>query len=444
MLRDIDWDIAQLTCNNEQRNSSSFHFTPMTASRCTLHRSTNSRPSSANAMNLGKDFSTGNDISLSTDALRRHVYIIGKSGVGKSALLEHLALTLIEEGYGVGLLDPHGDLVQKVADCMPVNRTQDTIYWEPFDTSHIIGFNPLKDIDKDNRPLVAENVISAFSHVWGLNNQHTPRLLHILRNSIRLLLDNSDTSLIDLQPLLTDSAYRHKLLRHSTDVTVTAFWEAEFESWNDRQRGEYIASLQNKVGALVSNPAMRGILSHSAIHPQTIMDTGKVLLVNLAKGKLGEESSALLGALLTTGFAQAAYSRGENRRDFVLIIDEFQSFTTTAFAQILSEARKYGLSLVVAHQFLSQVPDYLQDAVIGTANTVIVFRCGAKDAPLLAAELDLDQPRQLKYIPNYRAILRTPDNLGVRHMATYPPQPPGKRLAAVRRRTRARYGLTQP
>lgn len=393
-------------------------------------------------MNLGKDFLTGNDIPLSKDALRRHLYIIGKSGVGKSALLEHLTLTLIDEGYGVALLDPHGDLAHKIADCMPVHRTEDTVYWEPFDTSHIIGFNPLKDIEKDKRPLAAENIISAFSHVWGLSNQHTPRLLHILRNAVRLLLDNRDVSLIDLQPLLTERAYRQRLLRHSSDVTVTGFFEMEFDAWNDRQRGEYIASLQNKVGALVSNPAMRSILSHDAIHPQTIMDKGRVLLVNLAKGQLGDESSSLLGALLTSGFAQAAYSRREQRRDFVLIIDEFQNFTTTAFAEILSEARKYGLALIVAHQFMSQVPDSLQDAVIGTANTIVVFRCGARDAPILASELDLDQPRRLKNLPNYQALARTADDPQVHLLATYPPNAPGGRLRAVRRRTRARHGRT--
>ena len=390
-------------------------------------------------MNLGTDISSQKDIQISADELRRHLYIVGKSGTGKSVLLEHIALTLIEDGYGVCVLDPHGDLAEKIADTLPDSRFwRDCTYWEPFDDTHIIGYNPLAGIEKDNRPLVAENVLSAFSHVWGLSNQYTPRLLHILRNSLRLLLDNPETSLIDLQPLLTDRAYRIRLLRNVTDETVATFWEHEFGAWNDRQRNEYIASLQNKVGALVSSPIMRGILSRSSLHPQRIMDEGKVLLVNLSKGKLGEESSSLLGALLTTGFAQAAYKRGDNRRDFVLIIDEFQSFTTTAFAQILSEARKYGLSLVVAHQFLSQVPEQLQDAVIGTANTIVVFRCGAKDAPILGAELDVDQPRRLKNLPNYEALIRTPNSPDVRQMRTYPPAASRARLNAVRKRTRAR------
>ena len=394
-------------------------------------------------MKLGTDIPTGKDIVLSTDALRRHLYIVGKSGTGKSVFLEHLALSLIEEGFGVCVLDPHGDLVEKIAHSIPDNRFwKDVLYWEPFDTSHVIGYNPLKDIPVERRPLVTENILSAFSHVWGLSNQHTPRLLHILRNSIRLLLDNHDTSLIDLQRLLVSDFYRLDLLKHCTDYTVRTFWDDEYGKWNAKQRAEYIASLQNKIGALVSNPAMREILSHDYLNPGTLMNKQRVLLANLSKGKLGEESSSLLGSLLTSGFSQAAHERAsipeEHRKDFVLIIDEFQNFTTTAFTGILSEARKYRLSLIVAHQFMSQLPQDLQDAVIGTANTLITFRVGARDAPILSAELDLDQPRQLKNIPNYQAILRTPDSPDVRHMATYPPRPPGKRLEAVRSRTRAR------
>ena len=390
-------------------------------------------------MNLGTHLSNHNTIPLSRDALRRHLYVVGKSGTGKSAFLEHITLSLINEGYGVCLLDPHGDLAEKIADTAV---HQNLIYWEPFDTAHIIGYNPLKDIPYDRRPVAAENILSAFSHVWGLSNQQTPRLLHILRNSIRLLLDKGDGSLIDLQRLLTDKPWRDQILRIELDDTVTAFWLNEYDAWNPKQRAEYIASLQNKVGALVSNPAMRGILSHSYLNPSQLMNEGHVLLANLSKGKLGEESSSLLGSLLTSGFAQAAHERAAmpeaERRDFVLIIDEFQNFTTTAFAGILSEARKYRLSLVVAHQFMSQLPDYLQDAVIGTANTLVAFRVGARDAPILGAELDLDNPRRLKNVPNYQALVRTADDPQVHQMATFPPTPSRNRLNAARKRTRAR------
>jgi type IV secretory pathway TraG/TraD family ATPase VirD4 len=360
-------------------------------------------------------------------------------------LLDNLITDLIENGSGCCLIDPHGDLAEAVASRVPQKRINDVIYFDPADLSYSLGYDPLACTATDNRPLVAENVLSAFAHVWGLSAQHTPRLLHILRNALRLLLDNQET-LLGLPRLLTNDRYRTRLLKRCEDATVLMFWEDEFGRWNDRQRSEYLASLQNKLGALMSNPTMRNTLSHSTLDLATAMNQGQVLVCNLAKGRLGEETSNLLGALLATGFAQAAHGRAaipeDERRDFTIFIDEFQNFTTSSFADMLSEARKYRLSLVVAHQFLSQVPESLQDAVIGTANTTIVFRCGANDAPLLASELDLDQPRELKNVPNYRAIVRTlqdgfPGN--VHRIQTVPPRPIGKRLAAVRKRTRARY-----
>jgi type IV secretory pathway TraG/TraD family ATPase VirD4 len=397
-------------------------------------------------MILGTDYvSTNEPLRLSTDALRRHLYIVGKSGTGKSVLLDNLITDLIENGSGCCLIDPHGDLAEAVASRVPQKRINDVIYFDPADLSYSLGYDPLACTATDNRPLVAENVLSAFAHVWGLSAQHTPRLLHILRNALRLLLDNQET-LLGLPRLLTNDRYRTRLLKRCEDATVLMFWEDEFGRWNDRQRSEYLASLQNKLGALMSNPTMRNTLSHSTLDLATAMNQGQVLVCNLAKGRLGEETSNLLGALLATGFAQAAHGRAaipeDERRDFTIFIDEFQNFTTSSFADMLSEARKYRLSLVVAHQFLSQVPESLQDAVIGTANTTIVFRCGANDAPLLASELDLDQPRELKNVPNYRAIVRTlqdgfPGN--VHRIQTVPPRPIGKRLAAVRKRTRARY-----
>jgi len=397
-------------------------------------------------MILGTDYiSTNKPVRLSTDALRRHLYIVGKSGTGKSVLLDNLITDLIESGSGCCLIDPHGDLAEAVASRIPQKRINDVIYFDPADLSYSLGYNPLKSTATDNRPLVAENVLSAFAHVWGLSAQHTPRLLHILRNALRLLLDNQET-LLALSLLLIENRYRTRLLKRCEDPTVRLFWEEEFGRWNDRQRAEYLASLQNKLGALMSNPTMRNTLSHSTLDLATVMSGGQVLVCNLSKGKLGEETSDLLGALLATGFAQAAHGRAAipegQRRDFTLLIDEFQNFTTSAFVDILSEARKYRLSLVVAHQFLSQVPEALQDAVIGTANTTIVFRCGANDAPFLASELDLDQPRELKNLPNYHALVRTlqdgfPGNC--RHIQTVPPKPAGTRLDAVKRRTRARY-----
>jgi hypothetical protein len=226
------------------------------------------------------------------------------------------------------------------------------------------------------------------------------------------------------------------------------FWQEEFVGYNDRLRSDAISAIQNKAGAFVSNPAIRNIIGQErgTIHPATVMDTGKVLICNLSKGRLGEETSSLLGALLTSGFAQAAQGRAtipeEQRRDFSLYVDEFQNFATTSFATILAEARKYRLSLVMAHQFLSQVPDFLQDAVIGTANTMIAFRVGATDAPLLASELGLDNPQALKDLPNFEAWVKTIENgvPGNAHwVRTLPPRETLRRLPAVRNRTHARY-----
>jgi hypothetical protein len=229
---------------------------------------------------------------------------------------------------------------------------------------------------------------------------------------------------------------------------VKAFWTDKFGAWNPKQKAEYRAPLQNKIGALVSNPAMRNVIGQDrGLDLSWLMNNGKVLICNLSKGRLGEETSNLLGALITSGFAQAAQERApmpeEQRRDFTLVIDEFQNFTTTAFAAILSEARKYRLSLVVAHQFMSQIPDFLQDAVIGTANTTVAFRCGATDARLLGKELDLDNHRRVKNLPNHHALARTveggmPGN--THEIATDPPRRPGKRLGAVRRHTKQFYG----
>jgi type IV secretory pathway TraG/TraD family ATPase VirD4 len=397
---------------------------------------------------IGTHIATGSKIHISTDARRRHVYVIGKSGVGKTNLLHNLMTGDLDQGGGFCLIDPHGDEAERIADSTPPHRINDVIYLDPSDLSHSIAYNPLEDVEPDGRPLAAEHVLSAFAHVWGLSAKDTPRLLHILRNALRLLLDTPGSTLLGLPKLLIQDTYRDRLLARCEDPTVRMFWQEEFAGYNDRLRSDAISAIQNKAGAFVSNPAIRNIIGQErgTIHPATVMDTGKVLICNLSKGRLGEETSSLLGALLTTGFAQAAQGRAripeEKRRDFCLYIDEFQNFTTTSFATILAEARKYRLSLVMAHQFLSQVPDFLQDAVIGTANTLIAFRVGATDAPLLASELGLESPETLKDLSNFEAWVKTIED-GVpgnaHRVRTSPPRDTLHCLAAVRNRTRARY-----
>jgi hypothetical protein len=376
------------------------------------------------------------------------MYVIGKSGVGKTNLLHNLMTTDLSAGGGFCLIDPHGDEAERLADTVPESRINDVIYLDPADLSHSVAYNPLESVEPDQRPLAAEHVLSAFAHVWGLSAQHTPRLLHILRNALRLLLDTPNSTLLGLPRLLIQDQYRERLLRRCEDASVRMFWEEEFRGYSDRLRADAISAILNKAGAFVSNPAIRNIIGQArgTIHPAILMDTGRVLICNLSKGRLGEEPASLLGALLTTGFAQAAEGRAsipeEERRDFSLYIDEFQNFCTTSFADILAEARKYRLCLVMAHQFMSQVPAFLQDAVIGTANTTIVFRVGARDAPLLASELGLDNPKALKDLANFEAWVATIEG-GMpskpRIIRTLPPQGTLGRLGAVRNRTRDRY-----
>jgi hypothetical protein len=390
---------------------------------------------------------TGEPALLSPHDRRRHLYVIGKTGTGKSTLLYNLMLADLECGHGFALLDPHGDNAAAVADAVAPAETIRVIYLDPSDLAHPIGFNPLNNIAADQRPLVAAHIVAAFQHIWGTS--WGPRLEYILTNALRLLLDAPGTTLLGLPRLLADENYRTSLLAHVRDPVVRNFWLGEFAQYNERYAIEAIAPIQNKVGTLLSPPAIRNMLGQvkSTIDVRRIMDTGQVLIVNLAKGKLGETPTHLLGAFLATAFAQAAEARADvtegERRDFTLYADEFQHFATDSFATILSEARKYRLALVLAHQFLGQLTPLLRQAVIGNAGSIVAFRLGAEDAPLIADELGIESRTALTDIANYAAWAKLTRN-GIpgeaRHITTLPPDPWfGGRLDAVRRRTWARY-----
>jgi type IV secretory pathway TraG/TraD family ATPase VirD4 len=386
-------------------------------------------------------------IYLSRSDLRRHLYVIGKTGTGKSTLLHNLMLTDLEAGHGFALLDPHGDLAVAVADATPAWRiAHGVIYLDPADLAHPVGFNPLHNVAPDQRPLVAAHVTAAFQHIWGTS--WGPRLEYILTNSLRLLLDAPGSTLLGLPKLLSDAGYRTRLLRHARDPVVRNFWEAEFAQYNERFAIEAIAPIQNKVGTLLSPPAIRNMLGQvrSTINIRTIMDRGQVLIVNLAKGKLGEAPTHLLGAFLATAFAQAAESRADilehERRDFTLYADEFQHFATDSFATILSEARKYHLALVLAHQFVGQLPDVLRQAVIGNAGSIVAFRIGAEDAPLIANELGIENAMALTDTANFSAwakLVRDGVPADARPIDTLPPLPTAGSFASVLARTRARH-----
>lgn len=377
---------------------------------------------------------------------RRHLYLIGKTGTGKSTLLYNMMRADLERGHGFALLDPHGDLATAIADATPAWRTNAVVYLDPSDLEFPLAFNPLYNIDVDRRPLVAAHIVAAFQHIWG--SSWGPRLEYILTNALRLLLDAPGSTLLGLPRLLADERYRQRLLAHARDPMVRSFWQNEFGKYNDRYATEAIAPIQNKVGTLLSPPALRNMLGQvkSTIDIRQLMDRGQVLIVNLSKGKLGEAPTHLLGAFLATAFAQAAESRADipeiERRDFTLYADEFQHFATDSFASILSEARKYRLALVLAHQFLGQLPDLLRQAVIGNAGSIVAFRLGAEDANLIADELGIDNTSTLTDTANFAAWLKLlhHGSLTDPHcLQTLPPEPVIGRFDAVRNRTRARY-----
>jgi hypothetical protein len=296
------------------------------------------------------------------------------------------------------------------------------------------------------RATATANITSAFKNIWS--QSWGPRLEYILTNSLRLLLDAKDQSLLGLPSLLVDDIYREWLLRRCGDPMIRSFWRTEYAAYDNRFRTEAISPLQNKIGILLSNPYLRSILCQntSTLDISRIMNQGKVLIVNLSKGSLGTEPSHLLGALLITAFSQAAESRRhlpeDERRDFTLYVDEFQNFATESFASILSEARKWRLSLIAANQHVSQLPDTLQDAVFGNAGTLVAFRVGAKDAALLADELGLQSSRALTTTNNFHAWLRLMHNGTPREprmIHTLPPRPPGTKLDRVIALARARH-----
>jgi hypothetical protein len=390
--------------------------------------------------------SSGESVPLLQEDRRRHVYIIGQTGTGKTGLLGNLMQSDLVGGAGFCFLDPHGDASQAIAAATPAARMNDVIYLDPSDREFTFAYNPLSGVAAADRATATANIVSSFKNIW--NQSWGPRLEYILTHSLRLLLDTKDQSLLGLPRLLVDDPYREWLARRCEDPIVRSFWRTEYSAYDKRFRNEAISPLQNKIGILLSNPFLRSILcqTSSTLDIPNIMNGGKVLIVNLSKGSLGTEPVHLLGALLISGFAQAAEARRHipeaDRRDFTLYVDEFQNFATESFATILSESRKWRLSLVAANQHVSQLPDTLQQAVFGNAGTIIAFRVGAKDAVLLAEELGLESRRTLTTTNNYRAWLRLMRNgtpLEPRLIRMHPPVAPGAKLARVISASRARH-----
>ncbi len=391
---------------------------------------------------LGKTHQ-GGLLPLSLSERRNHIYITGKSGTGKSSLLFNLAHTDLTQGGGFLFIDPHGDTAQKLADSAPPHRRSDVIYFDPLD-SHVVGFNPLMTVPAVHRGTLAARIVEVFRNIWS--DSWGPRLDYILTNAIRLLLENPGTSLIDIPKLLTNAKYRANLLSHCSDPFIKEFWVGEYAGYTDKLRAEAISPIQNKIGQFANNPILRHIVGgKNTIDIPKIMNEGRVLICNLSK-RMGEEPSHLLGALIVTAFAQAAEARAEmleaERRDFALYVDEFQNYATTSFATILSESRKYRLNLVTANQFLGQVPELLRYAIIGNVGTMIVFRIGAFDAPLLAKEIGIAEDTLIN-LPNFTARVKRIDGgspTEAVNVETILPSPEfAGRLASVLNYTRNRH-----
>lgn len=327
---------------------------------------------------------------IKTDDRRRHMYLIGKTGMGKSTILENMIVGDIRAGHGVAVVDPHGDLAEKVIQYIPKERIKDVVYFNPSDIDYPIAFNIVEQVEPHLRHLVASGLIGVFQKLWA--DSWGPRLEYILRNAILAILDFPGSTILGVVRMLSDKNYRKQVVANIKDPVVKAFWEREFSGYADKFASEAVSPIQNKVGQFLSSSLMRNIIGQvkSSINIREVMDEGKILIMNLSKGRIGEDNSALLGAMMITKIQLAAMSRVDvpesERKDFYLYIDEFQNFSTDSFANILSEARKYRLNLILAHQYIEQLSDKVKPAVFGNVGTMIVFRVGAADAEELVKE----------------------------------------------------------
>ena len=335
---------------------------------------------------------------IKTDDRRRHIYIIGKTGMGKTALLVNMAVQDIRIGRGIGIVDPHGEAAEELLDFVPKSRINDVVYFNPADLNYPIPFNVMERVSPEYRHLVASGLMEVFKKIWP--DVWSARMEYILGNCILALLEHPNSTLLGVNRMLADPDYRRKIVEKVKDPVVKSFWVNEFARYSQRYEIEATAAIQNKIGQLISNPLIRNIIGQvkSNLDMKQLMDEGKILIANLSKGKIGEDNSKLLGALLITKLQLAAMSRvdtpEEKRRDFFLCVDEFQNFATEAFASILSEARKYKLSLTLANQYIAQLEEMtpsgkstkVKDAIFGNVGTLLSFRVGAEDAAYLEKE----------------------------------------------------------
>ncbi len=383
----------------------------------------------------------------------RHMVMVGKTGTGKSTLLYNTILSDIEQSRGIGLIDPHGDLAEQVLAAIPKNRTRDVVLVDAGDTEFPVAFNPLDCPAQRLESLIASGIVGAFRKLnpdsWG------PRLEDILRNSIRLLLEKPGSTLISLQRLLSDESFRSQAIRDIRDPAIRSYWHHEFSQWSKNERTIAVSSVLNKIGPFLGNPILRAIVGQprSRVRLREVMDDERILIVNLSKGRMGEDASALLGSMMLTGLQIAAMSRADiseaDRRPFFAYVDEFQNFATESFATILSEARKYRLGLTLAHQYIDQVDEKTRGAVFGNVENLLCFRVGATDSDVLSEEFGgAVEPADLTRLPKFTAYIRMavagmPQP--VFNMSTLPPKAgrDGDRSDVARRTSNHRYAVSR-
>lgn len=324
----------------------------------------------------------------------KHMYVIGKTGMGKSTLLENMAIQDIQNGNGMAFIDPHGGTAEKLLEYVPEHRIKDVIYFAPFDIDYPISFNVMEDIGAEKRHLVVSGLMSAFKKLFG-EESFSDRMQYILQNTILALLEYPGATMLGINKMLADKEYRNKVIANITDPSVKSYWVKEYAGYTERFAAEAIPAIQNKIGQFTSNPLIRNIMGQekSSFDFRDVMDKGKIIIINLSKGKVGEGNANLIGSMIITKIYLAAMSRADRGEsdlaklpNFYLYVDEFQSFANKSFADILSEARKYKLNLTIAHQYIEQMEEEVRDAVFGNVGTMITFRVGAFDAEVLEKE----------------------------------------------------------
>jgi CxxC-x17-CxxC domain-containing protein len=352
---------------------------------------------------------------IKADDRRRHFYVVGKTGTGKTTMIQNMAIQDIQNGRGVAIVDPHGEFAETVIKAIPTSRINDIIYFNPADQEYPIAFNVMEKVDVEYRHLIASGLVGVFKKIWA--DSWGPRLEYILRNAILALLEYPGSTLLGVTRMLVDKNYRERVIDKVTDPVVKSFWVDEFTKWNDRVLQEVISPIQNKVGQFLSSALIRNIVGQtkSAFNIRELMDEGKVIIMNLSKGRIGEDNSALLGAMMITKIQLAAMARVDvpesQRKDFYLYVDEFQNFATDSFANILSEARKYHLNLIIAHQYIGQLmtdtSTRVRDAVFGNVGTICAFRVGAEDAEFLEKEFEpVFTAQDLVNLPNRHIYIK--------------------------------------